>query len=367
MRSSRRSLPIRVLVVDDSALIRKILVDGLSRNPKIQVIGTARDPYLARDILVRERPDVVLLDIEMPRMDGLTLLRRYMPVIPTPTIVLSALTREGKQISTDALLAGAVGVMAKPRGIVDHLPAMIEEISEKILAAAEVQLSGLSPVRREKAPIERLESRALEESTDKVIALGASTGGVEALARILPKFPVNSPGIVLVEHMPAGFTAPFAKRLDQTTGLSVKEAEDGDRILPGKVLLAPGGEQNLVVFRSGGEYRVRLIPAIAKQRHTPSVDILFHSVAREVGRNAVAALLTGMGSDGAQGLRAIRDSGGRTFAQDEKTSVVFGMPQAAYRLGAAEKLVPLEEIPRTLISALREASSATPELQGLGI
>jgi len=340
-----------VLVVDDSALARKILVSGLSRDPTIEVIGTARDPYVARDILVKERPDVITLDVEMPRMDGVTFLKKYMPVIPTPTVMVSALTERGKRITIEALEAGAVDVVVKPKiGVVDEFPGMMDELCERVKAAAAVDVSRYArtqfKVRRPVAPVEAVE--ALHETTDRVIAIGASAGGVAALTRVIPAFPPAAPGIVVVQHMPAGFTTSFAERLNDLVAMQVKEAQSGDRVRPGLVLLAPGGGQHMEVHRSGGEYRVVLREGEKVSGHRPSVNVMFHSIARQVGRNAAAAILTGRGDDGAAGLLAIRQAGGRTLAQDERTSVVFGMPRIAWEKGAAETQVPLDEIPMRL-------------------
>jgi two-component system chemotaxis response regulator CheB len=347
---------IRVLVVDDSALARKILVNGLSRDPNIEVIGTARDPYVARDILLKERPDVITLDVEMPRMDGVTFLKKYMPVIPTPTVMVSALTERDKRVTIEALEAGAVDVVLKPKiGVVDQFPTMMDDIRERVKAAAQVDVSRYArsrpKVRKPIAPISV--SEAMEETTDQVIAMGASAGGVAALARIIPAFPPAAPGIVIVQHMPAGFTTSFAERLNNLSPMQVKEAQTGDRVRRGLVLLAPGGERHMEVRRSGGEYRVRLIEGEKVSGHVPSVDVLFHSVARHAGRNAAAVILTGMGSDGADGLLAIRQAGGRTFSQDERTSVVFGMPRAAWEQGGAERRVPLDRVPAHLLEVLK--------------
>jgi len=353
---NRKSKPIRVLVVDDSALARKILVDGLSRDPDIEVIGTAMDPYKARDILVKERPDVITLDVEMPKMDGVTFLKKYMPVIPTPTVMVSALTEKGKRITIKALEAGAVDVVVKPRvGVVDEFPTMMADLRERVKAAALVDVSRYARpqrrVRRTIAPVE--DNGSLRETTDRVIAIGASAGGVAALTRIIPAFPPAAPGIVVVQHMPAGFTTTFAERLNNLSAMQVKEAQSGDRVRPGLVLIAPGGEYHMEVRRSGGEYRVVLKRGAKVSGHVPSVNVLFYSVARHAGRNAAAAILTGMGDDGADGLLAIRQAGGRTLAQDERTSVVFGMPRAAWEKGAAEMRAPLDKIPLRLLKALR--------------
>lgn len=349
---SARRPPVRVLIVDDSAMVRKILAAGLSKDPEIEVIGQAADPYRARDLLVELRPDVITLDVEMPRMDGVTFLRRFMPVLPTPTVVISSLTQQGKRITLEALEAGAVDVVAKPTvGLVDGLPLLLDDICWRVKAAAGANVAHFA--HREDQPQRPIEPvTALEETTDRLIAIGASTGGVEALGRILPAFPPDAPGVVIVQHMPVGFTAAFSQRLDGLCRMQVKEAGHGDRVLPGRILIAPGGTRHMSVVRSGGEYRVLLREGPEVNYSRPAVDVLFDSVAREAGRNAAAALLTGMGKDGAAGLLAIRKAGGRTIAQDEATSVVFGMPAAAQHLGAAEQMAPLEKVPAFLVRAL---------------
>ncbi|CAG0946969.1 Protein-glutamate methylesterase/protein-glutamine glutaminase of group 2 operon [Anaerolineae bacterium] len=352
---------IRVLVVDDSALARKLLANGLTRDPHIEVIGPASDAASAYELLVRERPDVITLDVEMPRMDGVTFLKMYMAQYPTPTVMVSSLTERGKKITLDALEAGAVDIIVKPKlGVVDELPQLMGDLCERVKHAARVDVSRFA---RQKTGTRKplmpatmsgnlAHAHALHETTDRVIAIGASAGGVAALGRVIPAFPAASPGIVIVQHMPAGFTTSFAQRLNTISAMQVKEAEDGDRVRPGLVLLAPGGERHMQVYRSGGEYRVKLISAERVSGHCPSVNVLFHSVAVGVGRNAAAALLTGMGDDGAMGLLEIRRAGGRTFAQDEQTSVVFGMPAAAWQKGAAEELVSLDNIPERLLKAI---------------
>jgi two-component system chemotaxis response regulator CheB len=346
-----RKRPVRVLIVDDSALVRKILAAGLAKDPEIEVIGQAGDPYRARDLMVELEPDVITLDVEMPRMDGVTFLKRFMPVMPIPTVVISSLTQQGKRITLEALESGAVDVISKPVvGLVDGLPPMLEDINRRVKAAADVNVASFAR-RSAVKPAEAV--AALDETTDRIIAIGSSTGGVEALSRIMPAFPADAPGIVIVQHMPPGFTATFAERLDGLCRMSVKEAEHGDRVLPGRVLLAPGGLRHMQVARSGGEYRVALREGEPVNYSRPAVDVLFESVAAAAGRNAAAALLTGMGKDGAAGLLAIRRAGGRTLAQDEATSVVFGMPQVAVSLGAVENTVPLERIPALLLVAVR--------------
>lgn len=342
---------IRVLVVDDSALVRSILRHGLSEAPGIEVIGVAADPYAARDLLVEHRPDVMTLDVEMPRMDGITFLQRVMAALPTRTVVVSSLTPSGSTMALRALEAGAVDVVAKPTAdITRGLPEMMTELVGRVRLAA-----GSKLVRTERAAQPPLVAdAALAMSTDTVIGLGASTGGVAALGRILPRFPAASPGIVVVQHMPAGFTRGFAERLDGLCAMRVAEASDGDRVLPGHILVAPGGRRHLVVRRRGGEYRVALVEASPDDTHTPSVDVFLRSLAHAVGRNASACVLTGMGRDGAEGLCALRQAGGRTFVQDEASSAVWGMPGAALAAGGAEAALPLAEIPSTLMRALAE-------------
>lgn len=346
--------PIRVLIVDDSALVRKLLSTGMAHDPDLEVVGMASDPYRARDLMVELRPDVITLDVEMPRMDGVTFLKRFMPVMPIPTVMISSLTQEGKRVTLDALESGAVDVVAKPSiGLVDELPQMLEAINQKVKAAARVDVSRYMQ-QRSSTPRVVEDVASIEETTDSLIAIGSSTGGVEALTRILPAFPADAPGIVIVQHMPAGFTHSFAERLNGLCKMRVKEAEANDRILPGRILLAPGGDQHMRIVRSGGEYRVRLEPGPPVNYSRPAVDVLFESVAAEAGRNTAAAILTGMGKDGAAGLLAIYKAGGRTYAQDEKTSVVFGMPHAAQQVGAAQQVLPLEQIPAALVNALRK-------------
>lgn len=340
--------PVRVLIVDDSALVRKILSDGLSRDPGIQVVGQAADPYHARDLLVELKPDVITLDVEMPRMDGVTFLKRFMPIMPTPTVMISSLAQQGKRVTLEALEAGAIDTVAKPTvGLVDGLPVMLEDICQKVKAAARVDVSRF--VRSSSQVPDHVSSRA--ETTSQLIAIGASTGGVQALTRIMPAFPAENPAIVIVQHMPAGVTSSFAERLDGICAMRVKEATHGDRLTTGLALVAPGGRRHMTVVGSGGEYRISLKEGPEVNYSRPAIDVLFHSVAKAAGRNAAAAILTGMGRDGAAGLLAIRKAGGRTMVQDEATSIVYGMPKAADDAGAAEVIAPLEKIPALLARA----------------
>lgn len=343
---------VRVLVVDDSALVRDILATGLAQDPHIDVVGTASDPYIARDKIVELKPDVLTLDVEMPRMDGVEFLRRLMPQYPLPAVMVSALTEKGAKITLDALDAGAVDFVTKPSADVARgLQAMLLELRTKVKIASTANVSHWK--RKRFTPGERVlkSTKALEKSTDKIIAIGASTGGTEAIREVITCFPPTTPGVVIVQHMPPGFTKMFSERMNNLSQMDVKEAENGDRIMPGRVLIAPGAMQ-MKVKRSGGIYEVSVQPGEPVCGHCPSVEVLMRSVAEYVGANAVGVMLTGMGSDGADGMVAMRQAGARTLAQDEATSVVFGMPMEAHKRGGAEKLVPLEKIASTVLDML---------------
>ena len=346
---------VRVLVVDDSALVRQILSSGLAMDPGIEVVGTASDPYMARDKIVELKPDVLTLDVEMPRMDGVEFLRRLMPQYPLPVVMVSSLTQKGKQITIDALEAGAVDFVAKPTtDMARGLATMMLELRSKVKIASTANVSHWKSKRatlpsRKPAP----GSGALAESTDKVIAIGASTGGTEAIKKVITQFPSTMPGVVIVQHMPAGFTKMFSDRLNQLCAMEVKEAESGDRIMPGRILVAPGG-LHMRVRRSGGIYQVVCEAGEKVSGHCPSVDVLMHSVAEQVGANAVGVMLTGMGSDGATGMLAMRQAGARNIAQDEATSVVFGMPKVAFDKGGAERLLPIDDMADEVIRLLTE-------------
>ncbi len=345
---------IRTLIVDDSALVRSILSRGLSMDPEIEVVGTAGDPYKARDQIVRLKPDVLTLDVEMPRMDGLEFLRKLMPQYPIPVIMVSALTNKGSQITLDALSAGAIDFVLKPgQDISRGLNAMMDELREKVKMAASVDVSHWKTVRKTNpAAIKPISIDALAKTTDKVIAIGASTGGTEAIRKIITAFPANTPGVVIVQHMPAGFTKMFAQRLNELSEMEVKEAESGDRVMTGRVLVAPGNF-HMRLMRSGGIYKVSCESGELVCGHRPSVDVLFRSVARYAGSNAIGIMLTGMGKDGADAMLDMRNAGARTVAQNEATSVVFGMPKEAYLRGGAERLEPLEKIPFIVQEYLR--------------
>jgi two-component system chemotaxis response regulator CheB len=346
---------IRVLIVDDSALVRNILSQGLSLDPAIEVVGTASDPYIARDRILELEPDVLTLDVEMPRMDGVAFLRKLMPQYPLPVVMVSSLTQRGKQITMEALDAGAVDFVAKPTSnVTAGLNSMLMELRTKVKIASGANVSHWKGKRVDPSAAGTVgKSTALAESTDKVIAIGASTGGTEAIRRVLEGFPATTPGTVIVQHMPGGFTKMFADRLNQICPMQVKEAEQGDRVRTGLVLIAPGGVQFEVV-RSGGFYVVRLGDQEKVSGHCPSVDVMMHSVAKHVGANAIGAMLTGMGSDGAEGMLAMHQSGARCIAQDEASSVVFGMPKVAYEKGGAQSLVPLDHIAPSLLKLLVE-------------
>jgi two-component system chemotaxis response regulator CheB len=341
--------PVRVLVVDDSALVRAVLSQGLALDPGIEVVGSASDPFVARDRIVQLRPDVLTLDVEMPRMDGVEFLRRLMPQYPLPVLMVSALTERGAQITMEALEAGAVDFVTKPSADVQRgLQEMLGELREKVKAVARADVShwrngGAKPRPRPVA------TRALAVTTDKLIAVGASTGGTQAVKALLSSFPADMPGTVVVQHMPPGFTRLFAETLDASCAMTVREAREGDRVLPGLVLVAPG-DHHLRVVRSGGTYLVKLDGTDKVNGHRPSVDVLFQSVARDVAANATGVILTGMGGDGAKGLLAMRQAGARTLGQDERSCIVYGMPKVAHELGAVESQGSPEVLGERLVS-----------------
>jgi two-component system chemotaxis response regulator CheB len=346
---------IKVLVVDDSAVVRKVITDELSRYSDIQVVGTAADPYVARDKIIKLRPDVITLDLEMPRMDGLSFLARLMKHYPMPVVVLSSLTPQHSQLALRALDLGAVEVLCKPGGA-----GSTQDIAQPLVhairagAAANIQAR---PPRASGAGEAQVVEGLMMQATDKVIAVGASTGGTKAIEAVLTRMPPAAPGIVIAQHMPEQFTASFAKRLNELGPLKVREACDNDRVVPGVALIAPGN-RHMVLARSGGTYRVKIKDGPRVHYQRPSVDVLFHSVAQTAGRNAVGALLTGMGTDGARGLLAMRDSGAYTLAQDEASCVVFGMPKEAIRLGAAVEVAPLETMTHSILLALQAEADA---------
>lgn len=338
---------IRVLIVDDSAVVRRILTDELSKFEDIEVVGSAMDPYVARDKIAKLSPDVITLDVEMPRMDGLTFLSKLMKHHPIPVVVVSSLTPRNSELALKALELGAVEVVSKP-GSQFTAPDVRGQLVRAIRAAMVARVSA-KPTNNNNA------SAALPslnfETTHKVIAIGASTGGTQAIEAVLRGFPSNAPGTVIVQHMPAGFTEAFANRLNSVCQMQVREARDGDAVVPGLALIAPGNH-HMLLQRSGVRFSVAIKDGPAVHFQRPSVDVMFQSVARCAQRNAIGVLLTGMGSDGAKGLLAMHESGAHTVVQDEQSCVVFGMPREAVRLGAADHILPLSEIAKATLGLL---------------
>jgi two-component system chemotaxis response regulator CheB len=339
------------LIVDDSAIVRKILTEALAGEPDIEVVGSAPDPYVARDKILALRPDVLTLDIEMPRMDGLTFLKKLMHFHPLPAVVISSLTQPSCRIAVEALELGAVEVLAKPGG-----PYSVGELRHTL--ASKIRAAAVSRVRRPQ-PAAELPARGTSPAAaparpplpgDTVIAIGASTGGTEAIASVLTKLPASTPGIVIAQHIPPQFSRAFAIRLNDICALEVKEAEDGDALRPGRALVAPG-DFHMLLRNTGGRYFVNVKPGPRVCYQRPSVDVLFSSVAEAAGNRAIGVLLTGMGSDGSQGLLKMRQAGARTIAQDEATCVVFGMPREAILAGAAEQVLALPTIPNGILTA----------------
>ena len=342
----------RVLIVDDSAMVRSILSQGLAMDSGIEVVGSATDPYAARDMIVKLSPNVLTLDVEMPKMDGVEFLRRLMPQYPLPVVMVSALTERGKRITLEALEAGAVDFVTKPSTNVAHgLNSMMMELRTKVKIASTANVSHWKSKKTALVAKVFTETRALAESTDKVLAIGASTGGTEAIKRVVTKFPPTMPGVVIVQHMPAGFTKMFAERLNQLCLMEAKEAETGDKVRAGLILVAPGGF-HMTLRRSGGFYHVICQKGENVNGHCPSVDVLMHSVAQHAGTNTIGVMLTGMGRDGAAGMLAMHKAGAKNIAQDEASSVVFGMPKEAYKAGGVDSLVSIENIAGEVINLL---------------
>lgn len=348
---------IRVLIIDDSALVRDILSKGLSQDTGIEVVGTAPDVFAGRDLIIKLKPDVLTLDIEMPRMDGIEFLRRLMPQFPIPVVVVSSLTQRGKYITMQALEAGAVDFVPKPASDVARgLTEMMIELRTKIKIASTANVAHWKNKKFEPEAIAKsAQKEALAESTDKVIAIGASTGGTEAIRKVIEKLPPTTPGIVIVQHMPKGFTKTFADRLNEVSYMQVKEAEDGDRILTGRVLIAPG-DYHMKVYRSGGQYKVQVLEGDKVNGHRPSVDVMMHSVAQSVASNAYGVILTGMGNDGAAGLKAMKDAGAKTIGQNQASCVVYGMPKVAFELGGVDMQAPLDDIGSHLLRLVKSGS-----------
>jgi two-component system chemotaxis response regulator CheB len=351
-------MTIKVLVVDDSALIRQLLPEILSRGAGIEVVGTACDPYVARDRIKSLNPDLITLDIEMPRMDGLTFLENIMRLRPMPVLIVSSLAARGAQVTLQALELGAVDYVTKPTvDIASGLDPYASELIAKVRATAAARPRSIQPPARAlEEPAAPKKKRTAYRTTDRLMALGASTGGTEAIREVLEAMPADAPAILIAQHIPGSFSASFAERLDRCSAMSVSEARDGQPIVAGCAYVAPGG-RHLQVERDGAHFRCRISDQDPVNRHRPSVDVLFRSVARAAGANAVGAILTGMGDDGALGLKEMREQGATTFAQDEASSVVWGMPGAAVAIGAVSRVLPLERLASELLHhSIREPS-----------
>jgi two-component system chemotaxis response regulator CheB len=344
---------IKVLIVDDSAIVRRIFQQELSKDTEILVVGTAPDPYIARDLIVEKTPDVITLDIEMPRMDGVTFLKKLMHYYPLPVVIVSSLTPKGSELALEALNTGAIDVMCKP-GASYTAHDMAAELIVKVKEAAQIN------VRKKILPnigiARRLPLAPLAKTSNQILAIGASTGGTTAIESILTVMPPNSPGIIITQHMPELFTKSFSNRLNEISQIQVKEAEDKDAVVPGTALVAPGNK-HMLLQRSGARYFVTVKDGPQVNRHRPSVDVLFHSVARTAGKNAIGVILTGMGSDGAKGLLEMKQAGATTIAQNEASCVVFGMPKVAIEIGAVDEVQPLENIPDMILSIAAKMDS----------
>ncbi|MEC5400238.1 protein-glutamate methylesterase/protein-glutamine glutaminase [Uliginosibacterium sp. H1] len=346
---------IRVMVVDDSAVVRQVIQEVLKQHPDIKVIATASDPIFALARMQQEWPDVLVLDVEMPRMDGITFLKQIMQQRPTPTVICSSLTEKGAQITMEALEAGAVAIITKPQlGVSDFLRGNDDELAAAIRAAAasnprRLQVRQVAPKLSADAILAApTASKAMARTTERIVAIGVSTGGTQALEVVLPALPRTAPGLAIVQHMPEKFTRSFADRLNTMCQIEVKEAANGDRILPGRALIAPGG-RHMMVKRSGAQYLVEVVDGPLVSRHRPSVDVLFRSVAKSAGPNALGIIMTGMGDDGARGMKEMQDAGSLTLAQDEESCVVFGMPKEAIKHGGVKDVVGLDAIPEHIV------------------
>jgi len=361
---------IRVIVVDDSALIRQMMTEMLSSDPQIEVVATAQDPYIAREKIKKLKPDVITLDVEMPRMDGLTFLGNLMRLHPIPVVMVSSLTEKGADTTLRALEMGAIDFVSKPKiNLASDFQNYADEIIEKVKTAAganvsyiekRVRLSIDSIVERQIDPklsadavIKKSTGKKRFKTTGKIVAIGASTGGTEAIREILSSLPADAPGIVISQHIPEGFSTAFARRMNENSAMVVYEARDGQQILPGHVYIAPGN-QHLMVVRNGAQYNVRLNDGPPVNRHRPSVDVMFRTVAENVGPNAIGAILTGMGADGALGMKEMHENGAKTMAQDERSSVVWGMPGEAVKAGGIDKILPLSKIAQQILVFSRE-------------
>ena len=345
---------IKVLLVDDSAVVRQVLQAVLDQEPDIQVIGAASDPIFAMEKMTREWPDVIVLDVEMPRMDGITFLKKIMAEHPTPVVICSTLTEKGAETTMQALSAGAVEIITKPKvGLKSFLLESSNDLVGAVRAAAQAnvrrQVRAAAPLPQvagklnADAVLSAATAHSMAQTTERIVAIGTSTGGTQALEAVLTALPRVCPGIVIVQHMPEKFTALFAERLNGLCQIEVREAKNNDRVIPGLALIAPGGK-HMLLKRSGAYYHVEVVDGPLVNRHRPSVDVLFRSVAKFAGKNATGIIMTGMGDDGARGLKEMLDAGAPTVAQDEATCVVFGMPKEAIKLGAVKKVVPLHEM-----------------------
>lgn len=354
---------IRVIVVDDSALVRSLLSEIINRQPDMECIGTANDPLVAREMIRELNPDVITLDVEMPRMDGIDFLGRLMRLRPMPVVMISTLTEQGAEVTLKALELGAVDFVAKPRvGVTSGLKELASQIVDKIRVAAVAQVRRAAPrvpagtvAAAGSVPASPATGLLGRLSTEKVIFIGASTGGTEAIKEILVHMPADSPAIVITQHMPPGFTTSFAARLNSLCQITVKEAVHGERILPGHAYIAPGGRQ-FHIGRSGANYVAVVDDGPPVNRHKPSVEVLFKSAAAMVGRNAFGIMLTGMGADGAAAMREMKDAGSYNYVQDEASCIVFGMPREAIAHGAADEVLPLTQIAPALVARLRSSS-----------
>lgn len=360
--TARRRKPWRVLIVDDSAVVRQAMAELIATDPELEVMATASDPFVAAQRMREETPDVITLDVEMPRMDGVTFLRKLMAQHPIPVVICSSLVGANTETLAAAMAAGAVDVICKPQmGVKGFLEESRIEICDAVKAAAQARLSAMRPRAVDPkltadAMLPPPGALAMAKTTETIIAVGASTGGTEALKSFLMQMPLDCPAIVVVQHMPEAFTAAFARRLDGECAVTVREARDGDRLLRGHALIAPGARHTLL-RRSGAAYAVEVKDGPLVSRHRPSVDVLFRSVARYAGRNAIGIIMTGMGDDGARGLKEMRDAGARTLGQDAETCVVYGMPKEAMKMGGVEEELPLG---RLAPAALRLSAAARP-------
>ena len=349
---------IRVLIVDDSALIRGVMTEILSEDPEIEVVGTAPDPYVARDKIKTLQPDVLTLDVEMPKMDGLTFLKKLMAARPMPVVMVSSLTEQGAATTMQALESGAVDFVTKPTLDIQHgLADLAHQITSKVKAAAQATVKKRTPPTDCSEQIKALAAQsAMIKTTDTIIAIGSSTGGTEALRELLEVLPPNMPPILMTQHMPEHFTKTFADRLNELCQINVKEAQEGDSVIPGQALLAPGN-YHMELRRSGAKYYVTLNQEPQVNRHRPAVDPMFQSVAKYAGANSVGVILTGMGNDGAAGMLDMKKAGAFNLAQDEASCVVFGMPKEAIKAGGVDKILPLSDIPSAILAHLKMISS----------